>query len=430
MASINLYLRDKNSTSSTPIILFLHYNRVRYKFSTNETIQPKFWDDKKQRAKSGLIGHAEFNRKLVNIRTTAENLLREYQNENNLESPSPERFRTLLNEKLFPETTKNEFGTSDLFSFCESYLNEYETRLNTKTGKPISPNTLRVYKQAYRELQGFRSKYYKNRPFSFEQIDYYFYTQFQRYLITDRLYSTNTVGKHIKTLKSFFLEAHARGLMPNFISSKFKSISEKTDTIYLTVEELDTLYNLDLSNNPRLDKVRDLFLVGAWTGLRFSDYSDIKPENIKDGFIELTTKKTNSEVVIPIHTHVEAIMRKYRGITPNSLPNPISNQKMNEYLKEIGALAELDERTAITYTKGGKTITANYPKYELLSTHTARRSFATNQYLLGVPTITIMKLTSHQTEKAFMKYIRVTPKEHAQKLKELWLGQNPKMKIV
>jgi integrase len=429
MANINFYLRDKNSVSSTPIILFVQFNRVRYKISTNETIAPKYWDDKKQRVKSGLIGHAEFNRRLNTLKTTTETILREYQNENNLQNPSPEKFRELIKEKLYPETVTKE-SENDLFRFCENYLLEYETKLNPKTGKPISPNTLRVYKQAFRELQGFKSKHYKNRPFNFEHIDYYFYTQFQKYLITDRLYSTNTVGKHIKTLKSFFLEAHARGLMPNFISSKFKSVSEKTDTIYLTVEELDTLFNLDLSNNPRLEKVRDLFLVGAWTGLRFSDYSDIKPENINDGFIELTTKKTNSEVVIPIHAHVEAIISKYKGVTFNSLPTSISNQKMNEYLKELGQLAGLDEKINITYTKGGKTISANYSKYELLSTHTARRSFATNQYLLGVPTITIMKLTSHQTEKAFMKYIRVTPKEHAQKLKELWLGQNPKMKII
>ncbi len=101
----------------------------------------------------------------------------------------------------------------------------------------------------------------------------------------------------------------------------------------------------------------------------------------------------------------------------------MTNQPLNRYLKEIGRLVGFDALETIIYTKGGKRITQQLPKYELITTHTARRSFATNQYLLGVPTITIMEMTGHRTEKAFMKYIKVTKREHAQKIRVIWNKQ-------
>lgn len=430
MAKINYYLRDKNAQSPTPILLYVHYKNVRFKFSTNETIDPKYWDIEKQEVKrtKNFPTHPEFNLRLRNIKTIAEDLLREYQNDNDHQSPTPEQFNEIVRSRLNP-TPEPQIKKLDLIGFCHDFLNECETRLNDKSGKPISKTTIRVYKQAFRELEAYKAKYYKNRIFDFEQIDYYFYTQFQKYLITERNYSTNTVGKHTKTLKSFFLEAQARGLMPNFVSRKFKSISEQTDAIYLDVKELNTLFNLDLSNNPRLERVRDLFIVGTWTGLRFSDFTRIEAENIKNGFIEMQTQKTSEIVVIPIHNHVEAIMSRYEGRTPNSLPKPMSNQKMNDYLKELGELAGIAETINQTFTKGGKKLSVNYPKYELITTHSARRSFATNQYLAGFPSISIMKLTGHRTEKAFMKYIKVTPRETAENLKAFWDRKEPNMKI-
>ena len=430
MAKINCYLRDRNATTATPIVLFVHYKNIRYKCPTNESIEPKFWDFTKQEVKPTRTfpTHPEFNVRLRTIKTIAEDLLRQYQNDNEQHCPTPEQFKELLKNKLDP-TPKPEIKELNLLSFCEEYLKECETRLNEKTGKPISKTTIRVYKQAFRELKKFKDKHYKNRKFDFEQIDYFFYTQFQKYLIAEQNYSTNTVGKHTKTLKSFFLEAQARGLMPNFVPRKFKSISEQTDAVYLDTGELNVLYNLDLSDNTRLEKIRDLFLVGCWTGLRFSDFTRIEAENVSKEFIEIQTQKTGETVVIPIHDHVRAIMKRYEGKTTNSLPLPISNQKMNDYLKELGELADFTDTQSQTYTKGGKRITTNYLKFELITTHTARRSFATNQYLAGFPSISIMKLTGHRTEKAFMKYIKVTPKEHAQKLLEMWKRQDIKLKI-
>ncbi len=425
MAKINFYLRDKEANSPTPIVMFVSYDGQRLtKYPTGETIDPQFWDTKTQRVKQTkkFPTYPEFNIRLSKIAALAEDILRHYKNDNSQQPPTVEVYRELLNDVLNRNPAKQK--PLDLFGFIESFLKEYETRINQKTGKPITKTSLRVYKQSLRVLKEFKAKEYKNRPFSFAQIDYLFYTQFQQYLVKQN-FATNTIGKHIRTLKTFFLEARERGLMPNFSTKKFKAVSEQSDTIYLNEREVNALFELDLSLNPRLEKIRDLFLVGCWTGLRFSDFTRIKKENIDGEYIEITTQKTGETVVIPIHWQVAEIMKRYEGKTPNSLPRPISNQKMNDYLKELGQIAGFDDTIASSITKGGIKQTVNHIKWEMITTHTARRSFATNQYLAGFPTESIRKITGHRTESAFIKYIKVTPREHANKLLEMWQKNTP-----
>jgi len=126
--------------------------------------------------------------------------------------------------------------------------------------------------------------------------------------------------------------------------------------------------------------------------------------------------KTGGKVWIPLHPMVEYIINKYDGL----LPDVPSNQKFNDYIKEVGELTEINEPFKKSITKGGVKQTTVYKKWELVSTHTARRSFATNAYNVGVPSLTIMAITGHKTETSFLKYIKVTPKEHALKLKDFW----------
>ena len=171
-----------------------------------------------------------------------------------------------------------------------------------------------------------------------------------------------------------------------------------------------------------LDKVRDLFLVGCWTGLRYSDWNKVYPKN---GFITLNQQKTGRPVVIPVHSTVEKILNKYEG----DLPKPITNQKFNEYLKQVAKLADFKEAVTKQITRGGKVETEIKPKWKLVTTHTARRSFATNMYKAGIPSITIMAVTGHRTETAFLKYIKVTPQEHAEKMREIWLKAGEHLKV-
>jgi integrase len=116
--------------------------------------------------------------------------------------------------------------------------------------------------------------------------------------------------------------------------------------------------------------------------------------------------------IIPINSIISSIIEKYDG----RLPTTISNEKMNAYLKQLGEKAELNEKIEVICTKGGKRIREVFKKYELITVHTARRSFASNAYLLQVPTISIMKITGHRTEKSFLKYIKISQEDNANKL--------------
>lgn len=228
----------------------------------------------------------------------------------------------------------------------------------------------------------------------------------------------NNVGKYIQMLKTFLNEASAKGIntKQDYRSRGFKVVSENADAVYLSEGELQRLQNLDLSKTERLERVRDLFLVGCYTGLRFSDLTNLRPEYIKDGLIRIEQQKTSDKVVIPCHDIVTVMLAKYNG----TLPRSISNQKMNDYLKEVCQLAGLTSIESKAQTKGGKRVTKSLEKWQLVSTHTARRSFATNMYLLGIPAMTIMQITGHRTEKAFMKYIKLDREQHAKVMALHW----------
>jgi integrase len=186
-----------------------------------------------------------------------------------------------------------------------------------------------------------------------------------------------------------------------------------------------SLYHHDFSKNKKLEAVRDLFIFGCFVGLRFSDYSSIKPENIvtMDGgcFIKQITQKTGELVIIPCNPVVMEIFEKYKN-NPNKLPRTISNQKFNEYIKEVMravTFVDKDGKEKPLFAETGRLATE--PTLELwqtVSSHTARRSFCTNLYLEGFPTIDIMKVSGHRTEKAFMKYIRVSKLDTAKRLSQ------------
>jgi site-specific recombinase XerD len=298
--------------------------------------------------------------------------------------------------------------------------------MDSRTGKPISRSTAKVYTTSYKHLISFQKV--NKKKIDFDTIDVAFYSDYIDYLIHTLKLATNTIGKHIQIIKLIMNEATERGLNTNlsYKSKRFLTTREKADSIYLSAEEIQELEALDLSGNERLDRVRDLFLIGCHTGLRFSDYSILKPEQVRDGFIETKQVKTGDSVVIPIHTTVEKILKKYSG----KLPPSLSNQKTNEYLKEIGKLLpSLQKTTSKIFTKGGVKVTKTYQKWELVSSHIARRSFATNEYLAGMRTLTIMAITGHRSEKSFLRYIKLTPNEHAKLLKS-HREQRSKLKAV
>jgi len=226
-------------------------------------------------------------------------------------------------------------------------------------------------------------------------------------------YSPNFIHKIVSLLKTIMQEGADRGLHSNmlFRSPKFTVKRYEPEHVYLSEEELGRIAALDLSKKARLDKVRDLFLIGCYTGLRFSDYSRLKPENLAtfDGLSVLTieTRKTKKRVYVPILAPVKAILEKHGGVPPAG----ISNQKMNTYLKELARLAGIVEQIQVNSVRGAQRIQTVVEKCDLISTHTARRSFASNEYLRAVKEgrsfRPIMDILGMSKEATFLRYVKV-----------------------
>ncbi len=424
MANFNFNLRTATSTTPTPINLVIRWNNKRLVFPSNETILPKYWNNEKQRVKAmkEFPEHPEFNTRLDNLVIAAKNVFRKFQNDNENAVPTIEQYRSILKHELGIE----EKEVYTLFSFAERLIVEQTQTIKSK-GKFVGRNTIvNTYKQTISILKEYQAK--KRKKVDFETIDLDFYFDFVKFL-EGKGYALNTIGKYIKTLKTFLNEANERDItnIKAHKSKHFKVLKEEIDAIYLDESELTEIYNLDLKDRPALERARDLFLVGCYTGLRFSDFTRIEPKHIRDGFIQITQQKTGSPVVIPIHPIVQELMNKYEEVTFNGFPPAITNQKLNDYIKEIGKkLDSLKNPVSVTTTRGGREITKKVNKYELITTHTARRSFATNQFKNGVPSLTIMAITGHKTEKAFMKYIKVTPDQHANIMRAIWNRQELK----
>jgi len=331
--------------------------------------------------------------------------------------------------KAWLEETVNKFHnpqktTFTLFSFIRDFIDKAPTRITPKTNRPVSYKQIREYERTFYYLKEFETS--KNTKLDFTNVDLSFYYDFVAFLQGLGL-AQNTIGKKVQTLKIFLNAATDAGIKVNlqYKSHRFTAISEESESIYLNEKELQKIYKLGLTKTPYLERVRDLFIIGCWTGLRYSDWNKVISENINDGFLELKQEKTGSAVIIPLHQTVIEILEKY----DRKLPPIITNQRFNEYLKEVAKKAGLTDTIHKTMTKGGVKKSVAYPKHNLVTTHTGRRSFATNLYKAGLPTYTIMQVTGHKTEQAFLKYIKITPREHAEKLKQFWQDQ-VKLKVV
>ncbi len=411
MAKIKFYLREQKA-EETSIYFFLNYGafeivngKKKYKplkYFITESIEPRFWDSKEGRSiRKGFPQYAEFNTRLDNIENDVLNIIRRLTNDE-IEL-THETIRAEI-DKLFDKQPIEQAAEVnkpiELMEFISTFIEKCDRSEGTK----------KSYRVVERDLKEFQKK--KKTTLTFAKIDIDFHADIVAfYRGKGKGYAPNTIGTRIKIIKTFMSEAYERNLHTNidFKKKSFSKPSEETKAIYLNTKELTKLYNLDLSKNKSLDNVRDWFLIASYTGLRFSDLKRLTNEHIQGQTIEIRTQKTDKSVTIPLHPIIDEILKKY----DNELPKFISEQKFNDYIKDVAKLAKINESILIEETKGTLKTKRQEPKYNLVSAHTARRSFATNTFLAGVPPIQIMKLTGHKTEAAFLKYIKVDEKENA-----------------
>lgn len=409
MAKLRFYLKEPNQENATSIFLMFNYGsfeivkgKKRYrplKYYINESIEPKHWNKEEERARRTYRQYSEFNTRLQAIEAAVYDTYRRLLNDN-IEVNNDilkEELDTLFNPEVQQTTKPMEF--MDFFQHYAETANH-------------SYNTTKTYNQTYRDLKEYEEAY--NIKLTFEKVDLDFHNSFITFLQNTRNFAPNTIGQRIKNIKTVLRASHDRGLHDNrdYQKKSFSKPREQTTAIYLNEKELSELYNLNLSRNESLESVRDWFIIGAYTGLRYSDLKRLSKGNIKAHTIEIKTKKTGEIVIIPIARKVKEILQKY----DYQLPRLISNQKFNKSIKQVCKLAKINEPISIEETKGKLQLHKTEPKYNLVSAHTARRSFATNAYLSGLPTINIMKMTGHTTEKSFLSYIKITKEENAKKL--------------
>ncbi len=420
---IKLIVRKGKVRNNGTVIIYLQYclsAEKRIILSTGIGIPIQYWNKKTGRLSKELptiYGNIEeLEKKLTEQLRKAEDMVDHAFKKGNV-CPMQflrDNFKLQANWKL--EQMSDPKKNLDVFYNINDYASSKESSV-----KRVTINVINAMKG---HLKSFET--YRNEPITFDSFDVNFYENFVRYLTYDiphlrrkeviRGLKVNSVGKTIKHLKSFLKDRMRKDIIPFKDLGAYKVMEEDVDAVYLSWKELSLIYHMDLSNNRNLEKYRDLFVLGCLTGFRFSDYSDIKPEEVRGGMLYVNQAKTHSTVVVPLRKDAKKILLdKYNLQMPQ-----VSNPNFNCYIKEVVRLAGIDELIKITHRRGNKIIEETKPKYEWIMSHTCRRSFCTNEFLDGTPAQLIMAISGHKTEKAFRRYIKADQVQKAHMIKKLW----------
>jgi integrase len=406
---------------------FKHSNIFDLECSIGLQIPNKRWSESKQEILATTkINYEEINLKLKDLDSS---IRKEYGKASlNNETINVSWLREKIN-LFFNRITSNEEVNVSIFftNFISSFIEDSKTK-KTRNNTTIKPRTIQHYNTTLNKILAFEE--FTRSKIKLTDITILFHTKFIDFLETQQKLNPNTIGGYIDDIKLFCNNADKKGfeISKEFKLSEFYSPTNKTNDIYLKEDEINNIYNAVFEND-YLDNARDWFVIGLRTGFRISDFLKLTKKNLVDGFIEKQTLKTDFPVIIPIHSQVENILNKRKG----QFPRQISDQKFNEYIKIICKKVGLTEKvegakiTAVEIKENGKKTKIHrkqfgkFPKHELVSSHICRRSFATNLYG-KIDTLTIMKITGHKTETQFLSYIKITPKEYAEKLKAYWKG--------
>jgi len=436
--------------NSANIILRYHYGKgKRLRYATGLKIQNAAnWNPKTQRVRNVTdeIHKTTINNRLSKIQSFVDNLylrLSQDPNSNINNQVLIAELNLLLKgrEKSAHQGQDRENKYLEFLPFFQWYMDHFKTHPLPTTKKPLSPATHKTYYNALNVFKKFNKYRYS---LTYDRITLDFYDDFLNYMYECN-YSSNYIGTQIKILKTIMNLAYEKDFHKNLDFKKryFVKPSESVNNIYLTQEELLRIYNVDLSvSEPiklpngnymgplKLDQVRDLFLIGANTGLRISDFNKLTKEHIISingyQYIKIETTKTGADLTIPVNPMIKAILKKRDGHPPSKM----ADQNINYGIKVICQLADIDSEETKIITKGGIKKYLNKKKFELVSSHTARRSFCTNAYKSGMPTIDIMAISGHKTEKVFYNYIKVNDIERAEKIRQHDFFNDNNLKII
>lgn len=406
-------LKEPNSEKETLIYFrsfFSNENR-NFIYSSGEKIKPSEWDfenrlpndlnGRTQRA----VNHRSIKKQLDRYSGFFTEIVNRYKN-------IDEELTIDIARQRFDEEFKKIKIKDDFFRIYDEFIQEKE---NDYSGNSISKSTKDRYDYNKRLLQDFQDFYkLKLRLGNFNDK---IYNKFLKYCIEIKDHSANTVHRNVGLLKTFLYWALSKKYTynNNFINFK-KPPKFRTDEIALNYQQVEEIYLYDFSKNKRLERVRDLFVFGCVTGMRFGNYSRISKQDIQGDFIRVVDLKSKSKKLsIPLNSISKAILEKYNYILPN-----ISNQKMNEFIKEVFKEMKFTEDIKKTMKYGDELVDKKSEFWERISSHTARRSFITIMKNNKVPDKVIMSYTGHTSLEVFNNYYRPSEEDKVNYMNEVF----------
>ncbi len=452
IGTLNFKLRPQKILKSGKIPVYFTYSIAKQRLFYSVpgiSVYPEYWNDDTQRVKfipvkeaKGLLSDVPVNDLLTEIEVKEINseILKLDTEINNIEQDfirasiafSSQMVVDKLKQKKrlrngLKPVVKKEEATGLLFDFMDQYIIEHQA--TREAGSLTVYKSVKNHLKAYQEATGHKV--------TFDSIDYTFFHKFQTFLInrikTDKegnespMLNNTTIAKALSTLKTFLGYARREGVKVNDSYRDFTIKKEKLEVIALEQQEFDAILKLDLTENKRLDKARDLFCLSCATGLRYSDVAQLRWEHISNNVIALTVKKTKSELTIPLNSISAAILDKYKDQhKPLAM---VSNQNLNYSIKDLCKLAGIDKPIEIVRFSGKKRLVSVYPKYELIHFHTGRKTFVTLSLEKGMSAEEVMTITGHTDYKSFKRYVNVTEKRKKVVMLKAW-GEVKNLKIV
>ncbi len=406
-------LKEPKSEKETLIYFrsyFLNENK-NFIYSTGEKINPSEWDfDNRQ--PNDLNGrtkraenHRSIKKQLDRYSSFFTEIVNRYKNIN--EDLTLDILRQRFNEEFKKIQSKDDF-----FRIYDEFIEEKE---NDFSGNAISNSTLKRYKCNKTLLEDFEKK--AKHKLSLGKFDDKTFNKFLKFCVENREHSANTVHRNIGLLKTFLLWAFNKKYSFNNSFVNFKKPPKfRTDEIALNIEQVEEIYAHDFSKNKKFERVRDLFVFGCVTGMRFGNYSTISKNDVQGDFIRVIDLKSKSKnLSIPLNNISKSILEKYDYQLPN-----ISNQKMNEYIKEVFKELKFTDEIKKTMKYGDQLVEINSEFYKRISSHTARRSFITIMKNKRVPDKVIMSYTGHTSLEVFNAYYRPSEDDKVSYMNEVF----------
>lgn len=403
--------KASKNNESTVWCYVREYKETLY-LNTGQKINLEYWDADKQRAglrktRDNIVkGSLDDLNRFLNA---FENKI--FEIERNIRRKDFSAGFGVVADEIKKFFNKRKYGFFDLY---EEFISIME--------KSISGNQLSKHKRTRDLLLDYQRL--NHDRLDFEKITPLFFYKLKVFLMSHTDFIDNTISKHITILKTFLIWANKNGHTNNSSYKAIKVKFEDNEIIYLTEDELMKLYNLEIIED-RLCRVRDVFIFQCFTGVRYSDVQNLSREDLKGADWYLRTQKTHEIIKIPLSSYALSILAKYSEY-PQPLP-VISNQKMNNYLKELCEKAEINDPVKIVKYKHGKRIETVHKKYELIGTHSARRTFVSLSLQKGMKPDVIMSITGHKTYRMMQKYLKIADPHKREEMDKVW---GPPLRIV